>query len=161
MSVALALELAGSASLAGGAVRVAIASRRRRPSLAEVASGIAELERWHAIEETGRLAGYDPALCIAAADRGELIVASCARAPSSPRSKRELEQQLFFGPGAVWPVENANHVQIIGSVSATAGHAGYGVALASRGLIRSSLAKESWIHDDGHCQLSLDDEMRN
>ena len=32
-----------------------------------------------------------------------------------PRSKREFEREVFFGPGAVWEVEDANMIQVLSS----------------------------------------------
>lgn len=153
IEIDLALEL-GAGIVTAAAARFVLL-RRRRPAL-DVATRIAELERWHEIELTGRLAGYEVERCIAAADRGEFIEATCARRPLQPRSRRELERQLFFGPdtlapGARWPVENVNHVQILRpTVSATAYAAvppALAEVLAARGLIGSALAG----------QLSLDD----
>lgn len=142
--IELAAELAAGVTASAAVARFAIA-RRYRHAVVDVGKHLAELERWHEIEWTARLAGYDPELCIAAADRGSFIEATCAR--RLVRSKRELERDLFFGPGAVWEVESANYVQILQpatSWSAVPAHA----VLVSRGLDRSGFA----------AQLSLDDE---
>jgi hypothetical protein len=142
----LVLELAAGGAVTTAAARLAL-HRRYRRAVIDVGKQLAELERWHEIESTARLAGYDPDLCVAAADRGSFIQATCARR-LQPQSRRELEQELFFGPGAVWPVENGNYVQIVRpamSWTAAPAHA----VLVSRGLDRSALA----------AQMSLDDEF--
>lgn len=157
--IELAVELASGATAIAVAARAVLA--RRRPAAIDVEHQVAELERWHEIEWTARLAGYDPDLCIAAADRGEFIVATCARRPA--RSKRELEQQLFFGPGAVWPVEDANYVQILRPAIAATSWTAVPGNLVERGIVASAVAlayERAAITSHEAMQLSLDELLQ-